>query len=52
MKDKDKLAEAFTHLVDEINLKLHETEQLVKPAVEEIIKNARQITRDIYEMSE
>ena len=52
MKDKDKLAEAFTHLVEEINLKLHETEQLMKPAVEEIIKNARQITRDLYEMSE
>ncbi len=52
MKDKDKLTEAFIHLVDEINLKLHEAEELLKPTVEEIIRNARQITRDIYEITE
>lgn len=52
MKDKDKLAEAYAHLVDEISLKLHDVEELLKPAAEEIINNARQTTQDLYEISQ
>ncbi len=52
MKNKDKLAEAYTHLVDEINLKLHDVEELLRPTVEEIISNAKHTTQDLYEISQ
>ena len=50
--DKDKLIEAFDHMVDQVNHSIHKAEQTLAPSIEEMVKNAQKMARDLYALSQ
>ena len=50
--DREKLAQAFTNMAEQVNVAIHDTEELLAPTAEEIINNAKSLTEEIHQLSQ
>lgn len=50
--DNKKLAQAFSNMAEQVNLAIHNTEELLAPTVDEIVHNAKTLTEEIHQLSQ
>lgn len=50
--EKDKLVEAFDHMVEQVNQSLHRAEESIGPTIEEMVHNAQKMARDLYALTQ
>ncbi|MCP4431875.1 MAG: zinc ribbon-containing protein [Gammaproteobacteria bacterium] len=50
--DKEKLIEAFDHMVDQVNHSIHKAEETIKPSLDEMLQNAQKMARDLYALTQ
>lgn len=50
--EKDKLVEAFDHMVDQVNQSIHKAEESLGPTIEEMVNNAQKMARDLYALTQ
>ena len=50
--EKDKLVEAFDHMVEQVNESIHKAEESLGPTIEEMVHNAQTIARDLYALTQ
>lgn len=50
--DKEKLTEAFDHMVEDVSKMIHEAEEAMAPSIDEMVQNAQILARDIYALSQ
>jgi ABC-type transporter Mla subunit MlaD len=51
-EDKDKLVEAFDHMVEQVNQSIHRAEESLGPTIEEMVHNAQKMARDLYALTQ
>lgn len=51
-EDKDKLIEAFDHMVDQVSQSIHKAEETLAPTIEEMVHNAQKMARDLYSLTQ
>lgn len=51
-EDKDKLIDAFDHMVDQVNQSIHKAEETLSPTIEEMVHNAQKMARDLYSLTQ
>lgn len=49
---KDKLLQAFNHMVDELHAAYEKAEETLSPTIDEILKNAEQTSRKLYALTQ
>ena len=52
IKDRDKLIEAFDHMVDHVSDAIHNAEEALAPTVDEMVHNAQQLARELFVLSQ
>ena len=52
IKDRDKLIEAFDHMVDQVSDAIHDAEEALSPTVDEMVHNAQQLARELYALTQ
>ena len=52
IKDREKLVEAFDHMVENVSEALHDAEEALAPTIDEMVHNAQQIARDVYALTQ
>ena len=50
--EKDKLVEAFDHMVDQVNQSIHKAEESLSPTIDEMVHNAQKMARDVYALTQ
>ena len=50
--DRDKLVEAFEHMVESVHESVHQAEEALAPTIDEMVHNAQQMARDIYALTQ
>ena len=50
--DREKLIKAFNHMIENVNLAVHNTEEVLAPTIEEMVQNAKSLAEDIHELSQ
>jgi rubrerythrin len=50
--DREKLIEAFDHMVDQVNQAIHEAEEALAPGIDEMIHNAQQLARELFTLTQ
>lgn len=51
-ENKDKLVEAFDHMVDQVSQSVHKAEEKLGPGLEEMVHNAQKMARDLYALTQ
>jgi len=52
IKDRDKLVEAFDHMVDHVSDAIHDAEEALAPTIEEMVHNAQQLARELFVLTQ
>ncbi len=52
MDQKDKLLQAFNHMMDEVHAAIEKAEETLSPTVEEIINNAEKMSKQLYALTQ
>ncbi len=52
IKDRDKLVEAFEHMIENVADAMHEAEEALAPSVDEMVRNAQELTRDLFALTQ
>lgn len=52
IKQREKLVEAYDHMVDHVSDAIHDAEEALAPTVDEMIHNAQRLARDLYALSQ
>ena len=50
--DREKLARAFSHMIENVNLAVHNTEELLAPTIDEMVHNSKALVENIHELSQ
>jgi len=50
--EQKKLAQAFSNMAEHINLAVHNAEELLTPAIDDLVNNAKALTEEIYQLSQ
>ena len=48
---KDKLLQAFNHMVDELHAAVEKAEEKIPPTIEEMVKNTEEVSKKLYELT-
>lgn len=49
---KDKMLEAFNHMVDEIHAAMEKAEETLSPTIDEMVHNAEQMSKKLYALTQ
>lgn len=52
IRDREKLIEAFDHMVEQVGNAIHEAEEALAPTVDEMVHNAQQLARELYALTQ
>lgn len=52
IKDREKLVAAFDHMVENVSEAMHEAEEALAPTVDEMVRNAQQMARELYALTQ
>jgi len=52
IKDRDRLIEAFDHMVDQVSDAIHNAEEALAPTVDEMVHNAQQLARELFVLTQ
>jgi hypothetical protein len=50
--DRKKLAQAFANMAEHINRAIHDTEEWLAPTIDEMVNNAKTLTKEIHTLSQ
>lgn len=50
--DQEKLIKAFNHMIENVNLAVHNTEELLAPAIDEMVHNSKSLAEEMHELSQ
>jgi len=50
--DQKRLAQAFTSMAENVNLTVHNTEELLTTTIDDMVHNAKILTEEIYQLSQ
>ena len=50
-EQKDKLLQAFNHMVDEVHAAIEKAEETLSPTIDEMVKNAQTISKNLYALT-
>lgn len=50
-EQKDKLLQAFNHMVDEVHAAVEKAEETLSPTVDEMVKNAQTMSKNLYALT-
>jgi len=50
--DREKLVEAFDHMVEQLSRTIHEAEEALAPGIDEMIHNAQLLARELYTLTQ
>jgi hypothetical protein len=49
---KDKLLQAFNHMVDELHARIEKAEEKISPTLDEMIGNAEKLSKKLYALTQ
>jgi len=49
---KDKLLQAFNHMVDELHAAMEKAEETISPTIDEMVTNAEKISKKLYALTQ
>ena len=49
---KDKLLQAFNHMVDEVHASIEKAEEALSPTIDEMLENAQTMSKNLYALSQ
>jgi hypothetical protein len=49
---REKLIKAFSHMIENVNQVVHNTEELLAPTIDEMVHNSKTLAEDIHELSQ
>ncbi|MCP4472451.1 MAG: zinc ribbon-containing protein [Gammaproteobacteria bacterium] len=52
IKRRDKLNEAFDHMVNHVSEAVRNAEEALAPAIDEMVHNAQQLTRELFSLTQ
>jgi cell division septum initiation protein DivIVA len=52
IQDREKLVAAFEHMVENVSESMHQAEEALAPTVDEMVHNAQQLAREIYNLTQ
>jgi len=52
IQDREKLVAAFEHMVENVHESIHQAEEALAPTVDEMVHNAQQLAREIYNLTQ
>ena len=50
-EQKDKLLQAFNHMVDEVHAAIEKAEETLSPTIDEMVKNAQTLSKNLYALT-
>ena len=50
--DQKRLAQAFSSMAENVNLTVHNTEELLTTTIDDMVRNAKILTEEIYQLSQ
>jgi hypothetical protein len=50
--DRKKLAQAFSNMAEHVNQAIHNAEELLAPTIDEMVNNAKVLTKEIHQLSQ
>ena len=50
--ERKKLTDAFSHMLENVNQVVHDTEQLLAPTIDEIAHNSKSLAEEMHELSQ
>lgn len=50
--ERKKLAQAFSNMAEQINLAVHNAEEMITPTIDDMVNNAKALTEEIYQLSQ
>ena len=50
--DREKLTTAFNQMIENVNLTVHDTEELLAPTIDEMVQNSRSLVEEIHDLSQ
>jgi len=51
-QEREKLVAAFEHMVESVSESMHQAEEVLAPTVDEMVHNAQQLAREIYNLTQ
>ena len=52
IRDREKLVEAFEHMVESVHKSIHDAEEALAPTVDEMVHNAEELARELYALTQ
>jgi hypothetical protein len=50
--ERKKLAQAFSNMAEQVNLAVHNAEELISPTIDDMVNNAKALTKEIYQLTQ
>jgi hypothetical protein len=50
--ERQKLAQAFSNMAEQVNLAVHNAEELISPTIDDMVDNAKALTKEIYQLTQ
>jgi ABC-type transporter Mla subunit MlaD len=50
--ERQKLTQAFSNMAEQVNLAVHNAEELISPTIDDMVDNAKALTKEIYQLTQ